>query len=214
MAWIVKAVPASLNCLKDVIPDTCQSLIIEFIKEFKLQVCTAGKPLSAIHLACFLKLHIVLKYLVEQCQVYVNQPICDCKADVHSDTALLIMSSIGDKEIVQHLTEHGTDPSKIYRCGDGKKPQEYMMFGGQRIRDTTNVYSKSSAVLIKHSKIYRNLVSKELHHYQTLCNSGVSECEAVNPTLKKFPKLNKEVTSTKPLDLKTIPNHEQAQPCH
>ena len=50
---------------------------------------------------------------MEQCQVDVNQPICDCKADVHGDTALLIMSSIGDKEIVQYLTEHGTDPSKI-----------------------------------------------------------------------------------------------------
>ena len=46
MAWIVKAVPASLNCLKDVIPDACQSLIIEVIKEFKLQVCTAGKSCS------------------------------------------------------------------------------------------------------------------------------------------------------------------------
>ena len=61
-----------------------------------------------------------------------------------------------------------------------------MMFGGQRIRDTAKVYSKSSAVLIKHSKIYRNLVSKELHHYQTLCNSSVSDYEAVNLSLKKF----------------------------
>ena len=171
--------------------DASQSLIIEFIKEFKLQVCMVGKPLSAIHLACFLKLHIVLKHLIEKCRVDVNQLIGDHDIYVNGGTALHIAYGIGDKEIVQYLTEHGADLDII--DSDGKKPQEYMM-----IRNTVNFYSVSSDYLIKRCKIYGDFASEELCHFWTLCERGVPQYEAVNLTLKEFPEfcLNKEVITS------------------
>ena len=183
--------------------DACQSLIIEFIKEFKLHVCTGGQPLSAIHLACLLKLFTVLRYLVEKCQVPINQPISNHKVDVNGGTALHIAYGINEVEIAQYLIQHGANSD--IKDSDGKKPQEYMLYSGQRVRDTTNFYSKSSNFFIKRSKIFRNFASKELYYFQQLCNSGTPAYEAVNLTLEIFPELNKEATHAQPPDLEATP---------
>ena len=76
--------------------ETCQSLIIQFIKELKINVhrpalCT----MTAIHFAVLYKLLTVVKFLVEECKVDVN---CVIKALING-TPLHMAYGIGEESI-------------------------------------------------------------------------------------------------------------------
>ena len=94
-----------------------QSLIIQCIKEFNIDVHKQGEFLSALDLALLHKLFTVVKFLVEECQVDVSYT-----ATILGGTALLITYGMGEKSIAQFLIEHGADQEVV--DNNGRKPRD------------------------------------------------------------------------------------------
>ena len=76
--------------------EPCQSLIIQFIKEFEINVHKHNiHQHTALHLAVLHKLFSVIKFLVEDCKVdinYISNP-------THGGTALHMAYGMGEKNI-------------------------------------------------------------------------------------------------------------------
>ena len=91
--------------------ESCQSLIIEFIKELNVDVHNY-KPSDvfiALHFAVLHKLLTVIKFLVEECKVNVN-----CVSHkVANATPLHMAYGIGEERIAQYLIEHGADQNAL-----------------------------------------------------------------------------------------------------
>ena len=158
--------------------ESCQALIIEFIKEFEIDVDKYRYVAKALHLAVLHKLFTVVKFLVEDCKVDVN-----CTSTLYNDgTALHMAYGIGEKNIAQYLIEHGADQDAI--DGNGNKPKDYELCG-----DSTNVYSLNSKFLCMKRMIWKSMASDEYQYFAKLGAQGLPEHEAVDLTFKKFPSL-------------------------
>ena len=98
--------------------DASQSLIIQFIKEFDIDVNKHDECYSALRLAVLHKLFTVIKFLVEECKVDVN-----CTYKSADGTPLHMAYGMGEENIAQYLIEHGADQDAV--DDDGRKPKDY-----------------------------------------------------------------------------------------
>ena len=152
--------------------ESCQSLIVQFIKEFNIDVHKSYSPFTALQLAMMLKLFTVVKFLAEECKVDVN-----CILGSSGGTALHIAYGMGKMSIAQCLIEHGADQEAI---GDnGRKPKDYQFY-------ENNSYCFTSKYLLKLSVIEKYIDAVYIY-YRQLLSQGLSDLEAVDRTFKKFP---------------------------
>jgi len=168
--------------------ETCQSLIIEFIKEFKLEVGLCDTVGSSIHYAVMYRLFNVLKYLVENCKVNVNQAVFI--GQFNGATALHMAYGLNEIEMANYLIKHGANENLIDY--NGKRPQDYQ-FGND-----DDTYCSVSKKLLKFSKLFRDIKSKEYQYYNLLVDRGTHCLDAVDLTYEKYPELNDEFTPTRP----------------
>ena len=172
-------VPCFLKLFEGCDPtESCQSLIIQFIKEFKLNLHGRTYHDTALHLAILHKLFSVIKFLVEDCKVDVNY-ISNAS---NGGTPLHVAYGIGEKNIAQYLIEHGADQEAI--DDDSKKPKDYEFY-------KNSFYSFAIKYCSKRRVILKN-VGPECTYYAELCvEQGISEFEAMDLTFEKFPYLQK-----------------------
>ena len=158
--------------------EPCQSLIIQFIKEFKINV-HKYTYLTALHYAVLHKLFSVVKFLVEDCKVDIN---CTSNAS-DGGTPLHVAYGMSEKDIAQYLIEHGANLEAL--DNSGRKPKDYEFYESS--------YVVVSKYLIKRRVIHKSIVSPEFFHFTQLCQQGISKYEAVDLTLEKFPSLQKGI---------------------
>ena len=157
--------------------ESCQSLSIQFIKEFKIDI---HRPclLTVLNLAVLHKLFTIVKFLVEECEVDVNH----VSPDANNGTPLHMAYGIGEENIAQYLIEHGANQGAL--DGDGRKPIDYKLYVG-----STNCYATLSQMLSEQRVMNKNIFSRELYYRQLICKEGKSDDEARGLTLEKFPSL-------------------------
>ena len=155
--------------------EPCQSLIIQFIKEFEINVHKHNiHQHTALHLAVLHKLFSIIKFLVEDCKVdinYISNP-------THGGTALHMAYGMGEKNIAQYLIEHGADQEVV--DDDGRKPKDYEFY-------EDNGYSLLSKFCIK-LRVIEKTAGPESDHYSELCEQ-FSVYKAMDLTFEKFPSL-------------------------
>ena len=127
--------------------ESCQSLSIQFIKEFKIDI---HKPcmLTVLNLAVLHKLFTIVKFLVEECEVKVNH----VSPEANNGTPLHMAYGIGEENIAQYLIEHGANQGAL--DGDGRKPIDYKLYVG-----STNYYATLSQNLIEKRVMRKNIFS-------------------------------------------------------
>ena len=155
--------------------EPCQSLIIQFIKEFKMNVhkCNCHEH-TALHLAVLHKLFSIIKFLIEDCKVDVNY----ISNPTHGGTPLHMAYGIGEKNIAQYLIEHGADQESI--DDDSRKPKDYEYY-------EDNGYTILSQFCIK-LRVIEKTVGPESEQYSQLCEK-YSIYKAMDLTFEKFPSL-------------------------
>ena len=157
--------------------EPCQSLIIQFIKEFKINVHKHDiHHHTALHLAVVHKLFSVIRFLVEDCKIdinYISNPTSG------GGTPLHMAYGIGERNIAQYLIEHGADQEAI--DDDGRKPKDYEFY-------EDNAYSILSKFCIR-LRVIEKTLGPELEHYSQLCEQGLSVYKAMDLTFEKFPSL-------------------------
>ena len=104
----------------------CQRLIIQFVKDFNLNIHKEGlNNRIALQLAMLHKLFIVVKFLVEKCKVDINS------IDEPTGGNVLHMAyGMGKENIAQYLIEHGADQKAVDNCG--KKPKDYQFYQNKK----------------------------------------------------------------------------------
>ena len=158
--------------------EPCQSLIIQFIKEFKINVHKHTYHDTALHLAVVHKLFSIIKFLVEDCKVDTN---C-IRSSSNGGTPLHMAYGIGEKNIAQYLIEHGADQEAI--DNENRKPKDYEFY-------KNNCYSFATIYCSKMRIIVKN-VGPECMYYANLCvDQGISELEVMDLTFEKLPYLQK-----------------------
>ena len=158
--------------------EPCQSLIIQFIKEFKINV-HKHTYLTALHLAVLHKLFSVIKFLVEDCKIDIN-----CISSMpDGGTPLHMAYGMGEKNIARYLIEHGANLEAM--DNSGRKPKDYEFYESS--------YILTSKFLFKRRLIHKTILSLGFFHFRRLCKQGISEIEAVDLTLEKFPSLQKDI---------------------
>ena len=157
--------------------EPCQSMIIQFIKEFKINVHKYTCVFTALHYAVLHKLFSVVKFLVEDCKIDIN---CTSNAS-KGCTPLHVAYGMGEKNIAQYLIEHGANLEAL--DNSGRKPKDHEFYGSS--------YVYISKYLIKRRIILKNFASPEYIHFQQLRQQGISKFDAVDLILEKFPSLQK-----------------------
>ena len=99
--------------------ESTQSLIIEIIKEFNIDITALDRFTPALHYALFLKLFNVVKFLVEECKVNVN---VKCLG-MSNSTPLHVAYGMKQDSMIEYLIQHGADKHAV--DNDGKKPSDY-----------------------------------------------------------------------------------------
>ena len=156
--------------------ESCQSLIIQFIKEFDIDI---NRCITRVwYLVMMHKLFTIVKFLVEDYKVDVN---CICSNEARGGTPLHMAYGIGEENIALYLIDHGADQEII--DDDGKKPIDHKL--------CESVAALVSKYYLKKRAICKAYISSEYVHYKNLCHQGISEFEAVDLTFKKFPSLQK-----------------------
>ena len=161
--------------------ESCQKVIIDFIKEFKVNV-HLHCHYTALHFAMLHKLFTVVKFLVEDCRVDVN---C-ANSLLRSGTPLHIAYGIGEENIAKYLIEHGADQDAL--DSNGRKPMDYKLYAYSE-----NTYAEASQCFIKERLLQRKIGSIEHRWYTSLCNQGYHMSEATELTFKKFPSLQENL---------------------
>ena len=161
--------------------ESCQSLVIEFIKEFKIDVHQLW-VYTALHYAVLHKLFTVVKFLVVDNEVDVN-----CVGHgVTNGTPLHMAYGIGEESIAQCLIEHGANQDALDR--DGRKPIDYKLYV-----TSINAYAAVSQFFFKQRILYTNVLSHEHAYFRKLHERGIGEMEAVELTLAEFPSLKENL---------------------
>ena len=167
---------------------SCQSLIIQFIKEFNMNVHKHCDH-TPLHFAVLHKLFTIVKFLVEDCRVDVN---C-ANSLINGGTSLHMAYGIGEESIAQYLIEHGANQDAL--DSGGRKPLDYKLYAYSK-----NDYSRASQWFIKERVLNKKLDSIEYGYYSRLCDQGYHELEATELTFEKFPSLHDNLDGG-------IPNH-------
>ena len=164
--------------------EACQHLIIQFVKEFNIDVHRQDYGHSFFHLAILHKLFTVIKFLVEECKVDVN-----CKSStsvLRSGTPLHMAHGINEINIAQYLIEHGADQEAM--DDDGRKPKDFQFSQYEK-----SYYNINSIYYLKRRAIFKNNISCESVYYQKFCDKGTEEFTAMDLTFEQFPHLKKFV---------------------
>ena len=180
--------------------ESCQSLIIQFIKEFKINV-NRQSDMAALHLAMLHKLFAVVKFLVEDCKVDVN---CVSSA-VEGGTPLHMAYGIGEESIAQYLINHGADQDAMDNTG--RKPREYKFY-----EHSDNAYLFSSNLCKKRRLILKTFGSPEFNYYMQMLAHGISGTEAMDLTFVKFPSLQKQLDLVNWRNLEATPTLNELNP--
>ena len=167
--------------------DSAQSLMIEFIKEFKLDVATHYQYVPVLHYAVCLKLFIVLKFLVEDCKVNINS----VSFTINRSTCLHVAYGMGQENIISYLVEHGADQDVLDE--DGKKPSDYRF-------TKSNKYSLLSQWLIKIAKAHDINNMERAIYYGELSVQNVPLNDKLARVFKEFPLLEDEASRYRDLD--------------
>ena len=160
-------------------------LIIDFIKEFKMNVhfhCHSSPYSTALHCAVLHKLFTIVKFLVEDCKVDVNVAI----SLLRGGTPLHMAYGIGEENIAQYLIEHGADQDTL--DSDGRKPIDYKLYAYSE-----NKYNRASQWFIKERVLQKKIGRVEYHYFTTLCKQGYHGLEATELTYKKFSSLQESL---------------------
>lgn len=167
-----------------------QSLMIEFIKDFKLDFTAYNQEVPVLHYTMLLKLFTVLKFLVEEHGVNVNT----VSLLVKGTTCLHVAYGMKQDSMVKYLIEHGADQTILDE--DGKKASDY------RFSKSENYFSIISEHLIKKAKIldYSQTAGESLDYYAELTSQNVSKYDAVERVFKQFPSLEDKASSFRNLD--------------
>ena len=162
--------------------EACQSLIIQFIKELKIDVHRPALfTITAIHFAVLYKLLNVVKFLVEECTVDIN---CVCDSIING-TPLHMAYGIGEESIAQYLIENGANQDALDT--NGRKPIDYKLYVS-----SSNAYACFSQFFLKRAVILNNVNCCENEHFSILCQEGVGEINAVELIFNKFPSLKEK----------------------
>ena len=164
--------------------EKCQLLIIQFIKEFNIDVhrrCLS--TLTALHFAILHKLFTVVKCLVEDREVDVN-----CVSVVANDgTSLHMAYGIGEENIAQYLIEHGADQDAL--DNDGRKPIDYKLY-----ESSENYYACISQYFMQRRTLRKApYILHEYTFFRQLCDQGLEEKLAMELTFKTFPSLQENL---------------------
>ena len=183
--------------------EPCQSLIIQFMKEFKIDVHRQWLY-TGLHFAVLHKLFTVVKFLVEECKVDKN---CVCY-NIVNGTPLHMAYGIGEESIAQYLIEHGANEDAL--DNNGKKPIDYKLYW-----NSTNCYAYMSQIFIKRRIIKKDFFSEEHLYFQKLHHQqGLGEIEAIELTFKMFPfllnKIDKVIVG--PPNFEAIPTQRELNP--
>ena len=152
--------------------ESCQSLIIQFIKEFNIDVHKSYYNFTPLHSAMMYKIFTVVKFLVEEHKVDVN-----CIHGSSGGTPLHMAYGMDEENIAQYLIEHGADQEAI--DSNGRKPKDYQFY-------EKNVYRLTSKYSLKSSKIEK-YIDAVYAYYRQLLDQGISDFEAIDHTFEKFP---------------------------
>ena len=146
--------------------ESFQSLIIEFIKEFKIDFYRLALCVyTALNYVMLHKLFTVVKFLVEECKVDVN---CVCHGVING-SPLHMAYSISEESIAQYLIEHGADQDAF--DSDGRKPIDYKLY----------MLSKTAYACASQSYIKRRVL-KEIF---LLMNTFIFKDCVINKELKR-----------------------------
>ena len=173
--------------------DSAQSLMIELIKELKLDVAAHYQRVPALHYAVLLKLDNVLKFLVEEYQVDINS----VSVNLNRSTCLHVAYSMEQENIIKYLIEHGADQDVLDE--DGRKPSDYRF----REHNTAHNYSLLSQKFIMRAKaldITKNRGMSTIY-YGELAAQNVPLIDALDRVFKEFPSLEGEISSYRDLDI-------------
>jgi len=134
------------------------------------------------------RLFTVLKFLVENCKVNLNQIVF--VGQFNGATALHMAYGMNELEIANYLIKHGANENLIDY--NGKRPRDYQ-FGSK-----DDSFCSVSRRILKISKLYRDIKSKEYQYYSFLVEKGTEFLNAVDLTFEKYPELNDEISPTPP----------------
>ena len=101
--------------------DTPESVIIEFIKEFSVDVNVSKNDTSLLNYSLMCKCFDVVRYLIEQHKVDINSPI-NTLGEMHF-TTLHFAYATNEPTIVDYLIQHGANVNAT--DVHGRKPIEY-----------------------------------------------------------------------------------------
>ena len=173
-------------CIFALCHGAAESVTIDFINEFDVDVNITDGEMSFLNNAILYKCFDVVRYLIEVCKLDVNAPIQTYLLDKLRFTPLHFAYATNEPAIVDYLIQHGADVNAI--DVHGKKPIEYK--GG------TPGMIELSEVDANYRKIHKNICGPEYVYYHELCRK-YSKKEAVARTVQKYPSLLCEEGSTR-----------------
>ena len=171
--------------------NSAQSLMIELIKELKLDVATHYQHVPVLHHAVLLKLDIVLKFL-EEYKVDINS----VSLGLNRSTCLHVAYSMKQENMISYLIEQGADQNILDE--DGKKPSDYRFLE----QNTAHSYNSLSQKLIMRAKALDFTKNKGMSaiYYGELAAQNVPLFDALDRVFKEFPSLDGESSSYRDLD--------------
>ena len=158
-----------------------ESVIIDFIKEFKVDVNVTNASdgeMSFLIRALLSKCFDVVRYLVEQCKVDINASIHTYLFDDLRFTPLHFAYATNEPAIAEYLIQHGANVNAI--DANGKKPIEH--------EGNTPGMIELSETEANYRRIHKNMLGPEYNYYHELSQVH-SKIEAVTLTIQKYPSL-------------------------
>ena len=174
----VNAIDDREPCIFALSHGAAESVIINFIKEFNVDVNVSECEMSFLNNALMCKCFHVVRYLVEECKVDINAPIHTYLFDDLRFTPLHFAYATNEPVIADYLIQHGANVNAIDI--HGKKPIEYE--GG------TPGMIELSETDANYRRIHKNMHGPEYNCYHELRRIH-SKKEAVALTIQKYPSL-------------------------
>ena len=173
--------------------DSAQSLMIEFIRELKLDIAAHYQHVPALHYAVLLKLDNVLKFLVEEHQVDINS----VSLNTNRSTCLHVAYSMEQENIISYLIKHGANQDVLDE--DGRKPSD-CRFSEHNTTRNYSLLSQKFIMLAKALDITKNR-GMSTSYYGELKAQNVPLIDALDRVFKKFPSLEGEISNYRDLNI-------------